>query len=47
MKKPFYGWIIVVVAFLIGVTQSSPTSPVSKEIQKNMVIFRVMSFVGC
>ena len=25
----------------------NPTSPVSNEIQKDMVIFRGMSFVGC
>jgi hypothetical protein len=33
--------------FKVSQNTLSPTSPVSNEIQKDMVIFRGMSFVGC
>ena len=36
MKKPFYGWIIVGVAFLIGITQSGAFQPILAIFMKPM-----------
>jgi hypothetical protein len=36
LKKPFYGWIIVGVAFLIGITQSGAFQPILAIFMKPM-----------